>query len=147
MRLSTRGRYGTRAMLELALHYGEGPILLKDIARRQQVSERYLEQVVTPLKAAGLVTSARGARGGFSLARPPAEIRVAEIVEVLEGSVAPVECVDDPATCPRASACVTRDVWSEMKRAASGVLESITLEELARRQREREGPEEAMYHI
>jgi len=127
MKLSTKGRYGTRAMHNLALHYGQGPILLKDIARRQEISERYLEHVVIPLRAAGLVTSARGAHGGFALAKPPSEIRLSYIIQVVEGSIAPVDCVDDPRLCSRADFCVARDVWAELEKAMSGVLESTTL--------------------
>jgi len=147
MRLSTKGRYAARAMLDLALHYGQGPILLKDIARRQQISERYLEHVIIPLRAAGLVTSARGAHGGFALAKPPSEIRLSEIIQVVEGSIAPVDCVDDPKVCSRAEFCVTRDLWAEMERAMSGVLKSTTLQDLVRRQREKGQPKAVMYHI
>jgi len=147
MKLSTKGRYGTRAMLDLALHYGDGPILLKDVARRQEVSERYLEHVVTPLKVAGLLTSVRGAGGGFTLAKPPSQIRLSEIIQAVEGSITPVDCVDDPKICPRAGFCAARDIWTEMKKAMSGVLESTTLEDLAQRQREKGEPQATMYHI
>ena len=147
MKLSTKGRYGTRAMLDLALHYGQGLILLKDIARRQEISEGYLEHVIIPLKAAGLVTSARGAHGGFALAKPPSEIRLSDIIQVVEGSIALVDCVDDPSVCSLADLCVTRDVWSDMKKAMSGILESTTLQDLVQRQREKGQLEAAMYHI
>jgi len=147
MKLSTKGRYAARAMLDLAFHYGEGPILLKDIAKRQQISERYLEHLITPIKAAGLVTSMRGARGGFTLAKPPSQIRLSEIIQIVEGSIAPVECVDDPDICSRADLCVTRDIWTEMQKAMSGVLESTTLQDLIQRQREKENPEAVMYYI
>ena len=147
MKLSTKGRYGARAMLDLALHYGEGPVSVKDIAERQEVSERYLVHLMVSLKAAGLVKSMRGARGGFSLAEPPAQIKLSEIIQVLEGSIAPVECVDDPKACSRSERCVTRDIWAEMNRATSEVLESTTLEDLVQRQREKEKREPAMYYI
>jgi len=147
MKLSTKGRYGTRAMLDLALHYGQGLILLKDIARRQEISEGYLEHVIIPLKAAGLVTSARGAHGGFALAKPPSEIRLSDIIQVVEGSIALVDCVDDPSVCSLADLCVTRDVWSDMKKAMSGILESTTLQDLVQRQREKGQLEAVMYHI
>lgn len=147
MKLSTKGRYAARAMLDLAFHYGEGLILLKDIARRQQISERYLEHLITPIKAAGLVTSMRGARGGFTLAKPPSQIRLSEIIQIVEGSIAPVECVDDPDICSRADLCVTRDIWTEMQKAMSGVLESTTLQDLIERQREKRKPEAVMYYI
>lgn len=147
MKLSTKGRYGTRAMLDLAFHYGDGPILLKDVARRQDVSERYLEHVVTPLKVAGLLTSVRGAGGGFTLAKPPSQIKLSEIIQAVEGSIAPVDCVDDPKLCPRADFCVTRDIWTELKEAMNGVLESTTLQDLVERQREKSEPQAIMYHI
>jgi len=133
--------------VDLALHYGEGPILLKDIAKRQQISGRYLEHVIVSLKVAGLVKSMRGARGGFSLAKPPFQIRLSEIIQVVEGSIAMVECVDDPKVCSRADLCVTRDIWAEMKKAMNGVLESTTLQDLIERQREKRKPEAVMYYI
>jgi len=147
MKLSTKGRYAARAMLDLAFHYGEGSILLKDIAKRQQVSERYLEHLITPIKAAGLVNSMRGARGGFTLAKPPSQIRLSEIIQIVEGSIAPAACVDDPEVCLRADLCATRDVWAEMQKAMRGVLESTTLQDLIQRQREKENPEAVMYYI
>lgn len=133
--------------MELALHYGEGPILLKDIAKRQQISERYLEHLILSLKVAGLVKSMRGARGGFSLAKPPSQIRLSEIIQIVEGSIAIVECVDDPNLCSRADLCVTRDIWAEMKKAINGVLESTTLQDLVERQREKQKPEAGSYYI
>lgn len=133
MRLSTKGRYGARAMLDLALNSGEGPILLRDIARRQEVSEKYLEHSITALRKAGLVRSIRGARGGYVLAKLPSQIRLSEIMEVLEGSMAPVECVDDPQVCQRAQLCVTRDIWAKMKEAIDNILESITLQDMVER--------------
>jgi Rrf2 family cysteine metabolism transcriptional repressor len=147
MKLSTKGRYAMRAMLDLALHYGEGPILLKDVAKREHISERYLEQIILPLKAAGLVNSTRGARGGFILAKPPSQIRLIEVMQVSEGSIAPVECVSDPEVCSHASLCVARDIWSEMKKAMDGILESTTLQDLVERQREKEQPKARMYYI
>ncbi len=147
MKLSTRGRYGTRALLELALHQGEGPVLLRDIARRQQISLPYLEHLITPLIAAGIVRSTRGARGGVLLARPSEEIRLSEIIQLLEGSIAPSECVNNPEVCMRSGFCATRDIWSELKKAINGVLESTTLRDLVERQKRKEQPEEAMYYI
>lgn len=147
MKLSTRTRYGMRAMLDLALHYGAGLVLLKDIARRQQISERYLEQLILPLKAASLVTSMRGAHGGCALARQPSLIRLTEIVEALEGPLTLAECVNDPISCPQANICVARDIWAAMSKAMSGVLESTTLQDLVQRQREKEDPAATMYYI
>ena len=147
MKLSTRGRYATRALLDLALHRDEEPVLLKDIARRQQISLSYLEHLVAPLIAGGIVRSTRGAKGGVSLARSPEEIRLDEIIQLLEGSIAPVECVINPEVCSRSESCVTRDVWSELKRAINGVLQSVTLQDLVERQKKKQQFETAMYHI
>jgi len=147
MKLSTRGRYGTRALLDLALHEGKEPVLLKDIARRQQISVQYLEHLVTPLIAGGVIWSTRGPKGGISLARPPEEIRLDKVIQLLEGSLAPVECVDNPGICTRSELCVTRDIWSQMKKVMDGVLKSTTLQDLAERQKSKERPEEAMYYI
>ena len=146
MKLSTRGRYGTRALLELALHQGEGPVSLKDIARRQQISVHYLEHLITPLIAGGIVRSTRGARGGVSLTRSPEQIKLSEVVQLLEGSTAPVECVSNPEACSRSGSCVTRDIWSELKRVMDGVLDSITLQDLVERQKQKE-QSEVMYYI
>ena len=109
MKLSTRGRYGVRALLDIALYQGEGLVLLKDIARRQEVSLPYLEHLITPLVAAGIVKSTRGARGGVSLLKPPVEIKLSQVVQLLEGSIAPVDCVNNPETCHRSTFCATRD--------------------------------------
>jgi len=147
MKLSTRGRYGTRVLLDLALHQGEEPILLKDIAQREQISLSYLEHLITPLIAAGIVKSTRGIRGGVSLLKPPREIKLSEVIQLLEGSTAPVECVDNPKACSRSNFCVTRDIWSELKRAMNGVLESTTLQDLVERQKRKEQPKEVMYYI
>ena len=147
MKLSTRGRYGTRALLELALHQEEGPFLLKDIAQRQQISLRYLEHLITPLVAGGMVRSTRGARGGVLLAKAPKEIRLSEVIQLLEGSVAPAECVNNPGICSRSAFCVTRDVWGELEKAMSGVLETTTLQDLVERQKKKGQSEEVMYHI
>ena len=147
MKLSTRGQYGTRALLDLALHEGEGPILLRDIAQRQQISPMYLEHLISPLIAAGIVRSTRGARGGVWLAKSPGEIKLSEVIKLLEGSIAPVECLNDPKSCSRSELCVTRDVWDELKQAIDGVLESTTLQDLVSRQKIKERSEEAMYYI
>ncbi|HUV52667.1 MAG TPA: Rrf2 family transcriptional regulator [Dehalococcoidia bacterium] len=135
MKLSTKGRYATRAMCDLAMHFGEGPIMVKDISKRQYISERYLEQILTPLKLAGLVRVTRGARGGFALARPPSEIRLLDIIYTVEGSTAPVECVDHAQVCPQSGSCASREVWTEIKRVTDKVLESTTLQQLLERQK------------
>jgi len=147
MKLSTRGRYGLRALLDLALHQDEGLVPLKDIARRQEVSLPYLDHLITPLVAAGLVRSTRGARGGVSLIKPPSEIKLGEVVQLLEGSIAPVDCVNNPALCHRSTFCVTRDIWVEVKEAMSQVLDSTTIQDLVERQRQKGQAEVEMYHI
>ena len=147
MKLSTRGRYATRALLDLALHRDEEPVLLKDIARRQQISLSYLEHRVAPHIAGGIVRSTRGAKGGISLARPPEKIRLNEVIQLLEGSIDPSECITNPGVCSRSESCVARDVWSELKRAINGVLQSVTLQDLVERQKRKKQSETAMYHI
>lgn len=147
MKLSTKGRYGTRAMLDLALHYGEGAINLKEIAERQQISERYLEHLILSLKTAGLVKSIRGSHGGFMLARPPADIKAIEIIEALEGPLCPVHCIDDPESCSRAEQCVTRTLWEELNRAMNRVLESRNLQDIVEQHRAKGQRDKSMYYI
>jgi Rrf2 family protein len=136
-----------RALLELAFHQGEGPVFLKDIAREQEISLPYLEHLVAPLIAAGIVRSTKGPRGGISLARDPAGIKLSEITGVLEGSMAPVECVNDASVCRRSVSCVTRDVWTQLKDVMDGVLEATTLQDLVERQRRKTPSDPGMYHI
>jgi len=147
MKLSTKGRYGARAMVDIALYYDQGPVLLKDIAKRQDISEKYLEHIITSLKVAGLVKSIRGAHGGYILAKSPVQIKLSQIIKALEGSTAPVECVDDPKFCPRAELCVTRDVWREIKRGIDEILESISLKDLAEQQKKKEQNKNTIYNI
>lgn len=147
MRLSTKGTYATRAMLDLALHDGQGPVVLKDIARRQEISERYLGHLMDALKVAGLVRSARGSRGGFTLGKPPDQISLIDIIRIAEGAIPVVDCVDDPEVCPRVDSCATRDVWMEVKKAICDVLQSVTLQELVERQRKKENHEAELYYI
>jgi len=137
MKLSTRGRYGTRVLLDLALRDGKGPVPLKDIAQRQQISLLYLEHLIAPLIAGGIIRSMRGARGGIWLSKLQQEIKLSEVVRLLEGSLAPVDCVNDPKVCPRSDSCVTRDIWNEVKKAMEGVLESKTLQDLVDMQKRR----------
>lgn len=134
MQLSTKARYATRAMLELALNYGKGPLQLKEIARRQDISDKYLEQVMFPLRTKGYVFTQKGSRGGYSLSRPPEEITVYDVVQTVEGSLAPVACVDGNTSCRRESICVTRDLWNRLKDKIVQELQSISLAELAREQ-------------
>ena len=138
MNLSTKGRYAVRAMLDLALQPTGEPTLIKDISKRQEISDLYLEQLFNRLKTVGLLRSIRGPKGGFMLSKPAADIRLIEILQAMEGPIAPVDCVDNAALCDRADACVTRDIWTEMKTAIANVLESTTLQDLVNREN-REG--------
>jgi Rrf2 family protein len=147
MKLTTRTRYGTRALLELALRQGEGPVFLKDIAKNQQLSLPYLEHLVAPLIAGGIIRSTKGPKGGITLAKKPGDIKMIEITRLLEGSLAPVECVDNPDSCERSARCVTRDLWSEVKDAIDGVLESTTLQDLVDRQKKKGVANSSMYYI
>jgi len=135
MKLSTKGRYGVRFMLDLASHYGEGPIFLKDIAERQRISEKYLWHLVSPLKTAGLINTVRGAKGGFYLSKSPGSINLMEIIKILEGPICFVDCVDDPAFCDRSQGCISRDVWGEVSRKVVEIFMGITLENMVERQR------------
>ena len=147
MKISTRIRYGARALLELASRYGEGPIELREIAKKENISLKYLEQVIIPLRTGGLVKSIRGSKGGYSLAKAPSEIRLKDLVEVLEGPISLVECLMDPAVCQKAQACVTRDVWKEVSEAICHIFQSITLEDMVSRKREKEESNPTMYQI
>ncbi len=130
MKLSSRSRYGFRAILELAVEYGNGPLQIKTIAKREDISNKYLEQLVAMLKASGLVRSIRGPKGGYELTRPPGDVKLSEVFTTLEGPVVTVECLEHPEFCPRCTECVTRDVWAKMQSAIMGVLESMTLQDL-----------------
>jgi Rrf2 family protein len=147
MKISTKIRYGARAMLELAYHYGEGPIELKEIAKRENISLKYLEQVINPLRAAGLVKSIRGAKGGYSLAKPPSEICLYDVVETLEGPLNLLECLRDSKVCQKVPSCVTRDIWQEVSGAISKIFYSVTLEDMVNRKRGKEGNDSSMYQI
>lgn len=132
MKLSTRSRYGTRLLLDMAQNYQEGPLHLTSIANRQGISVKYLEQIIIPLKKAHYVRSVRGPKGGHVLARPPEQITVGEIVALLEDGVNLVECSDRPEVCDRSENCVTRHIWREAARAMFAKLDSITLADLLR---------------
>lgn len=138
MKISTKGRYALRLMLDLAVAERNKPVSLKDISKRQGISDKYLEQIVTPLARAALVRSVRGAGGGYLLTRPAEKYTVGEILKPLEGSLAPVGCVDGSECCDRASICVTVDVWREIQDAVLSVVDNITLAELVQRQKDKE---------
>lgn len=130
MRLSTRSQYGVRLMLALARNYGKGYVYLKDIARGEGMSEKYLSQITIPLRGMGLVNSSRGARGGYTLAKAPGEITLKEIVDVLEGDTSLVDCVKNKSACARVPICASRDVWVMLGGKIAEALNSINLEQL-----------------
>jgi len=134
-------------MLELACHYGEGPIELKEIAKRESISLKYLEQLIVPLRTAGLVKSVRGSKGGYSLAKPPSEICLNDLIEILEGPLNLIECLNDSKVCQKISTCVTRDIWKEVSEAIQGIFHSVTLEDMVDRRKEKEERIPPMYQI
>jgi Rrf2 family iron-sulfur cluster assembly transcriptional regulator len=139
MILSTKGRYGLRAIVDLAAHSEEGPVSIHSIALRQNITEKYLEQLIGKLKRAGLVTSIRGASGGYLLARPPEQISVGDVLLVLEGDLKPTECagLDDPSTaCEASGSCVTKYVWQKIYRNIEDTVSHIYLDELVAQSRE-----------
>ncbi|MBC5733021.1 RrF2 family transcriptional regulator [Lawsonibacter hominis] len=139
MKISTKGRYALRLMLDLAIHSEGSAVPLRDVAQRQEISDKYLEQIVTQLSRAGLVRSVRGAGGGYLLTRTPEGYTVGEILRVLEGSLAPVSCADGVGCCERADRCVTVEVWREIQAAVDGVVDHLTLADLVRRYHEKFG--------
>ena len=131
MRISTKGRYALRLMLDLAMNDSGMPIRLKDAASRQEISEKYLEQIISVLNKAGYVRSIRGPQGGYMLQRRPEEYTVGMILRLTEGSLAPVECVElEAAPCERENDCVTRILWKKLNDAVNGVIDTVTLEDL-----------------
>jgi len=141
MKLSTKGEYASRAMLELALRYDEGPVHIRDISAAQAIPERFLEQILLLLKRAGYLRSKKGPRGGYSLAKPPSRISVAEIIRVLDGPLAPIECVSVTAreVCPLERHCGLRGLWKETRDAIAAILERTTFADLAERTRAARG--------
>jgi len=132
IRLSTKGRYGARLMLNLAQHYnnGEESVILKNVSDEEEISIRYLEQIIIPLKISRLVKSIRGAGGGYTLARDPSEIKLSEVLHALEGSCCLVECVEDSDFCHRMPTCATYEVWKEASNLLKNYFDSITIQNL-----------------
>ncbi len=131
MKISTKGRYALRLMIDLAQHDAGGYIPLRDISKRQEISAKYLEQIVVQLSRAGFVRSIRGAQGGYQLSRPPAEYTVGDILRITEGSLAPVACLEhEPIECGRAADCITLDFWRGLYKAINDYVDSVTLEDL-----------------
>ena len=129
MKLSTNGRYGVKAMVELAINYGGAPLSIKTISKRQNISEYYLEQLFSPLRKAKLITSIRGAQGGYVLSREPKDITVAEIMYVLEGPIEIAECIDG-VSCDNLDCCATRLLWAKIKNSIDDVMKSVTLQDI-----------------
>jgi len=137
MKLSTRTRYGVRAILELAGNQNKGPLRIKTIAHRQDISVKYLEQLMTILKSAGFVRSIRGSKGGYILAKAANQIKLGDVFNALEGPVTTVECLENENYCARAADCVTRQVWAEVQEAIMNVLQSMTLQDLVDRAKDK----------
>src|SRR5688572_26236921 len=135
MRVSMKGDYGVRALVELAHHYGEGPVQSATIASRQSIPEPYLDQLLTSLRRAGFIRSVRGPQGGHALIRSPSDLKLSEAITSLEGSLAPIGCLDDPQGCPKTSSCSLRPVWCEIEAATRRILDGITIADLAERER------------
>ena len=137
MKLSTRTRYGIRAILELAIHYGKGPLQIKAIAKNQDISVKYLEQLIAILKSAGFVRSIRGSKGGYTLAKTPDQIKLSDVFNCLEGPVVTVECLEDQSYCVRVADCATRQLWAQVQNAIMNVLQSTTLQDLVNRTKDK----------
>ena len=129
MKLSTKGRYGIKAMLDLALHYGMDPISIKSISKRQNISEYYLEQLFSNLRKANLIKSVRGAQGGYSLEKSPSETNVFEIMEILEGPIEVSECIE-LENCSNINCCATRLLWVKIKDSIDNVMKSTSLQDM-----------------
>lgn len=149
MKLSTKGRYGLKAMFELALSYGEGPTPLNNIAQKQNLSLHYLEQLFATLRKAGLVKSIRGAQGGYILADKPENITVGNVLRTLEGPIAPSDCVieDEESECSRLGHCVTRTIWGRIKDSIDEVIDSITLQDMVDDHKKLNNSDSLMYYI
>lgn len=131
MKLSTKGRYGVKAMFELALNYGKDPLSIKAIAEKQNISEYYLEQLFGNLRKSGLITSSRGAMGGYVLSKSPSEITAGDILNVLEGPVEISECIsDEEMNCSKANYCATRLLWLKISDSVNDVINSVTLQDM-----------------
>jgi Rrf2 family protein len=137
MKLSTRARYGVRLMVALAFNYDKGPVFLKDVAKGENISEKYLSLIIIPLRRTGLVNSIRGAHGGYLLAKDPSQITMKEIIDVLEGDCSLVDCVRNPSTCPRVPICASHDIWEIIGGKISETLNSVTLDMLVKMNQEK----------
>jgi len=130
MKLSTKCRYGARAVIEIARHHEDGPIKRKDIARYQNISDSYLENILISLKNAGIIDTIRGANGGYMLRNDPSEVNLLQIINALEGSLALVKCAENPSICDKTEKCATRVVWVKLQEAKENILRNVTIQEL-----------------
>jgi Rrf2 family protein len=147
MKISKRTRYGLRMMIELALNDGKGSLNLTEIAAREEISLKYLSQIIIPLKSTGLVQSTRGSAGGYTLAKPAESITVRDILAALEGEMDIVECVEDPSQCERNAFCTARGVWSRLNESITQVLSSMNLKGLAQETEKTMGKHTITYQI
>ena len=147
MRLSTRTKYGVRALVDLAEAYPDRRLSVKDIAEREKISAKYLEHIMARLKAAGLVDATRGMHGGYMLCDPPERVSLHDVYPVLEGSTAPTECVDEEGECERAPTCPTKETWAEVKEAIDEVLDKTTLADLVKKKQSKTKSARQMYVI
>ncbi len=134
MKMSTKGRYGLRVMVELALNYGRGPMLTEAIAKNQQISDNYIHLLVKKLKESGFIKAARGRNGGYYIARDPNLINVLEVVHAMEGKISVVECTDNKSFCERDDCCVARELWMDLRNLIEEALQKVTIGDLSRRQ-------------
>lgn len=135
MKISTRSRYGLKAMVDLAVHYQVKPLLLKDIAQKQKISMKYLDHIFKPLKRKGWI---KRVKGGYVLSDPPEKIRCYDIISFLEGSFVSLDCVESPDVCTESNSCVTVDIWRSIEDSIKNALQCVTLKELAQRQSKKE---------
>jgi Rrf2 family protein len=148
MKISTKGRYGLRALIDLAIYGRSGvPVFLSDVAKRQEISDKYLEQIATQLQRAGLVKTTRGRKGGYLLSKAESEIRLNDIIAVLEGPICLVDCVNEPAGCSKSQVCSTRDIWTTLGSKIEEVLSGYTLADIVILQKQKSGGEATMYYI
>ncbi|MBO4854733.1 MAG: RrF2 family transcriptional regulator [Oscillospiraceae bacterium] len=139
MMISTRGRYALRMMLDLAQHQDNGYVALRDVAQRQDISKKYLEQIIPVLNRAGLLQTTRGYQGGYRLSKSPARYTVGEILRATEGSLAPVACLEGEISCPRREDCATLPIWEGLEKVVDAYLDGITLQDVLDQARSRSG--------
>lgn len=135
MRFSTKIRYGARAVVDIAMHGDKGPVTLNAIAKRLDVSKKYIGHIVNQLLSAGILESVRGPQGGYMLAQSAQQIRLGEIMRSLDGSMAPVRCVEKPASCKWSGKCATQEVWNKLKERVDAVVDGVTVADLVKRQK------------